>query len=106
MWSLAVEEQYYLLLPIVLRVLPRRLWLPLIVALCAVSLAAYLFLYPRSPGVAFYLLPTRAWEIGIGAAATFVPAFDRAVVARRWVAGAAAVTMVVLCFASLPTLPG
>ena len=32
------------------------------------SLGTYVWLYPHSPGAAFYFLPTRAWEIGIGAA--------------------------------------
>lgn len=66
MWSLAVEEQFYLLLPLALWLLPRgwRGWSAMIVTLA--SLALYLTIYPRSPGAAFYLLPTRAWELGIG----------------------------------------
>lgn len=66
MWSLAVEEQFYLLLPLALRWIPRRLWLTAVLFGTAASLAAYTALYPRSPGLAFYLLPTRAWEIGLG----------------------------------------
>jgi len=65
-WSLAIEEQYYLLLPLTLAVTPRRWWTPAIVAATAVSLVAYVWLYPHSPGATFYLLPTRAWEIGLG----------------------------------------
>ena len=66
MWSLAVEEQFYLLLPLMLWLLPRK-WRAVGVAAVTVgSLALYLVFYPRSPGAAFYLLPTRAWELGIG----------------------------------------
>lgn len=66
MWSLAVEEQFYLLLPLALWLLPRgsRGWAAMIVTLA--SLALYMAMYPRSPGAVFYLLPTRAWELGIG----------------------------------------
>ncbi|MBA4044080.1 MAG: hypothetical protein C0471_06620 [Erythrobacter sp.] len=66
MWSLAVEEQFYLLLPLALWLLPRG-WRGLAtIVVTAVSLALYMAIYPRSPGAAFYLLPTRAWELGIG----------------------------------------
>ena len=67
MWSLAVEEQYYLLLPLALLALPRRMWMAAILVGTFASLAAYAWFYPRSPGATFYLLPTRAWEIGLGA---------------------------------------
>lgn len=74
MWSLAVEEQFYLLLPLALWMLPRR-WRALGVAAATLgSLALYLALYPRSPGAAFYLLPTRAWELGLGVLAAMVAA--------------------------------
>lgn len=66
MWSLAVEEQFYLLLPLLLWMLPRRWRVAGVAAVTLGSLALYLVLYPRSPGAAFYLLPTRAWELGLG----------------------------------------
>ncbi len=68
-WSLAVEEQFYLVFPVLLLSCPRRWWMPAIGMATAASLAAYLTLYAQSPGAAFYLLPTRAWEIGLGVAA-------------------------------------
>jgi peptidoglycan/LPS O-acetylase OafA/YrhL len=73
MWSLAVEEQYYLVLPVVLSVVPQRLWRATIATITLGSLGGYIWLYPHSSGAAFYLLPTRAWEIGIGAIVTFMP---------------------------------
>lgn len=66
MWSLGIEEQFYLLLPLALWLLPRRARGGAVVFVTGLSLAAWLWLYPRSPGAAFYLLPTRAWELGLG----------------------------------------
>ncbi len=69
LWSLAIEEQYYLILPIALMILPRRCWLAMFVVVTLASLAGYGWLYPLSPGASFYLLPMRAWEIGLGSIA-------------------------------------
>jgi peptidoglycan/LPS O-acetylase OafA/YrhL len=78
-WSLGVEEQFYLLTPLFMmfawRQLPRRAgWL--FAAVTALSLAAALALYSRSPTYVFYLLPFRAWELALGAllAIRFIPA--------------------------------
>jgi peptidoglycan/LPS O-acetylase OafA/YrhL len=76
MWSLAVEEQFYLLLPLALWLLPRR-WRPgSVAAVTLASLVLYLLFYPRSPGAAFYLLPTRAWELGLGVLTAMLAARD------------------------------
>jgi peptidoglycan/LPS O-acetylase OafA/YrhL len=77
MWSLAVEEQFYLLLPLTLWLLPRRWRGAGVAAVTLASLALYLVLYPRSPGAVFYLLPTRAWELGLGVLTAMLAA-------RRW----------------------
>jgi peptidoglycan/LPS O-acetylase OafA/YrhL len=69
MWSLAIEEQYYLILPIALTWLPKRCWPAMFVLVTIASLAGYGWLYPLSPGASFYLLPMRAWEIGLGSIA-------------------------------------
>jgi peptidoglycan/LPS O-acetylase OafA/YrhL len=70
-WSLSVEWQFYLLLPVFLTVLwklrPSRGFLALaMVAGLVLSLALCVLLTPSKPGVAFYLLPTRAWEMLAG----------------------------------------
>ncbi len=69
-WSLAVEEQFYLLFPLFLIVLAkcRKLSLTKIIICLAVgSLALSVFGSYSHPSATFYLLPTRAWELMIGA---------------------------------------
>jgi peptidoglycan/LPS O-acetylase OafA/YrhL len=68
-WSLAVEEQYYLLLPAALLLVPRRGWLAGTLLVLAASFALCVVLSYRQPEMAFYLLPTRAWELAIGSLA-------------------------------------
>ncbi|MER8556153.1 acyltransferase [Mesorhizobium sp. M1217] len=68
-WSLAVEEQFYLLWPLALMALMRwlRPWSLIIVAgLCVFSLDIAQRFLPVSQPFVFYMLPTRAWELLIG----------------------------------------
>jgi len=68
-WSLAVEEQFYILYPIaiafVYRFFRRHLWRLLAIGFC-LSLALCIALTPAKPEASFYLLPTRAWELLAG----------------------------------------
>ncbi|HVN43059.1 MAG TPA: acyltransferase, partial [Steroidobacteraceae bacterium] len=68
-WSLSVEEQFYLVFPALLLLAYRHLraqLLPLLLALAITSLALSLWLTKVNHVWAFYLLPTRAWELGVG----------------------------------------
>jgi len=65
LWSLAIEEQLYFLLPMVLLLAPRRLWVPGAVGATALSLAVFLMLAGNER--TFYRFPTRVWELGLGA---------------------------------------
>ena len=69
-WSLAVEEQYYLLFPLALMACwkLRRNWvLALILVAACASLLIAIVGVNRSPVAAFFLLFTRAWELLLGA---------------------------------------
>lgn len=73
-WSLAVEEQYYLFFPIFLMLTWRlgQRWLVfMLAAIAVVSLAAAQWGSANMPAAAFYLLPTRGWELLIGALTAF-----------------------------------
>ena len=70
-WSLSVEEQYYLLLPVFLvlchkRKLGKKSLLLVLWAIFFTSLVACIYLTMINPVWAFYLLPTRAWELLAG----------------------------------------
>jgi peptidoglycan/LPS O-acetylase OafA/YrhL len=68
-WSLAVEEQFYLLFPLLMMWAPARFLPPALCAVLALSFAANIFTLDRNPEAAFYLLHTRAWELMAGALA-------------------------------------
>jgi peptidoglycan/LPS O-acetylase OafA/YrhL len=74
-WSLAVEEQYYLLFPffsyaIIVRQwaspAPRRFALALVALASVVSLGLCAATTAAWREFAFYMLPTRFWELGLG----------------------------------------
>ena len=74
-WSLAVEEQFYLLYPAALYLLWRknRERALLIIGIAAIVSFALSLLGSRNfPTSNFYLLPTRAWELLLGAIAAFL----------------------------------
>lgn len=74
-WSLGVEEQFYLFLPLLLAGwagLGRRLT-PLVATLFALSLALALWGVRADPDAAFYLLPSRAWELLAGSLVALAP---------------------------------
>lgn len=69
-WSLAVEEQFYIVVPLLLVPLigfaPRRFILPCLAAATVASFGLSIVLTEYRAVAAFYLLPARAWELGIG----------------------------------------
>ena len=67
-WSLAVEEQYYILFPVYLHLLMRHSRRPLAINLlvCSASFVACVAATYLNSAYAFYLLPTRAWELLAG----------------------------------------
>lgn len=80
-WSLSVEEQFYILLPIVLMITfalrPKLLkWVVLLLGLS--SLTATLALADRASAI-FYLTPFRIFEFTIGAAVIWLPPLARSI---------------------------
>jgi peptidoglycan/LPS O-acetylase OafA/YrhL len=68
LWSLGIEEQFYLLWPLLLMLLGRRPKI-LVQSLCiivAASLAYSCYATFRSPAAAFYSPISRLWELGAG----------------------------------------
>lgn len=76
-WSLSVEEQFYVVFPLLLILcfwLGRRYVLPMLIAATVASFTLCLWVQSNpnvSPSAAFYLLPTRAWELGIGSLCSY-----------------------------------
>lgn len=69
-WSLGVEEQFYIVFPLYLLLLRglgarARFVITAIVACCSLMLS--IWGTQNGPTAAFYLLPTRAWELLLGA---------------------------------------
>lgn len=87
-WSLSVEEQFYIVLPLFLLLMVRLFrgrgaerWIVAgVLAMMAVSFALSVKGLERYPDAVFYLMPTRAWELLLGALLGLgaVPAIRRA----------------------------
>lgn len=74
-WSLAVEEQFYIVFPVLLLLLWRFGRNPvfyLVVALSVGSLLLSEWGWRHAPEANFFLIPTRAWELGLGAICAFL----------------------------------
>jgi peptidoglycan/LPS O-acetylase OafA/YrhL len=73
-WSLAVEEQYYVIFPVLLILawrFTRRAVVAILVLIAGASLALAQWGFTADPAGAFYLLPSRGWELLVGAFVAF-----------------------------------
>lgn len=69
-WSLAVEEQFYIVFPVLLVLIfrfARSRWSAFIIPIAIVSLGISIWSTRYYPTASFYLAPTRAWELMLGA---------------------------------------
>lgn len=86
-WSLSLEEQYYFILPLALFLLPKKIRLLCLISAALISIIwCFNWLYTSDKEVpflwrlgdtskyewAFYLLPTRAWELLAGSIAAWI----------------------------------
>jgi peptidoglycan/LPS O-acetylase OafA/YrhL len=89
-WSLAVEEQFYLFWPVIVLIAfkagGRKKLFSIIALITALSFIFSLYLTNTSPIWAFYSLPTRAWELGIGALVLAIPSKYRLSTFYPWAA--------------------
>ena len=111
-WSLSVEEQFYLVWPALIVLLTwrggssRRLIVALLIGVVA-SFALSIWLTDTSPARAFYLLPTRVWQLGVGGllALIGVAGTSRRAGALAW-AGLAAVAVAGVALTAEMPYPG
>ncbi|MBN9220733.1 MAG: acyltransferase [Mesorhizobium sp.] len=69
-WSLSVEEQYYIFAPILVFLIYRyaaKRWLTILLPIAIASFALAIMATSLAPTAGFYLLPTRIWELALGA---------------------------------------
>jgi len=113
-WSLGVEEQFYLFLPPLILLLHRfapRATVAVIVILSLLSLALSEHWTGSQPSAAFYLLPGRAWELGVGVLVALVKLRGRVWLSRgaaHWVsiAALAAVIAAIALYTEETRFPG
>ncbi len=69
-WSLGVEEQFYVIFPFIVYAISRvpvKFRVSLLAGMTILSFVFLLFLARLDPISSFYLLPSRAWELSVGA---------------------------------------
>ena len=119
-WSLAVEEQFYLIWPllILLAILVAKAWrrrvrTTLWIGLAIVGVPSFIWsvLYTASdPGRAFFVSTTRMWELAVGAgvalAATLVERIPRTIAMIIGWSGLAAIVASAVAFSAVTSWPG
>ncbi len=86
-WSLAVEEQFYIVWPLFILFLARYGKKVIFAGIAITTLLSLLFsiyLTQVAPIWAFYSLPTRAWELGFGALLLFLPETKKKIRILPW----------------------
>jgi peptidoglycan/LPS O-acetylase OafA/YrhL len=114
-WSLGVEEQFYAVIPLAMVLVARvrrNLILPAILALCILSFVFAWGALGSHPMAAFYLLPARAWELGLGVALAVAELNRKPTPPRAWrapvlsVAGLALLLAPIFLLTAVTAFPG
>ena len=111
-WSLSVEEQYYIVWPILLalawwipgaRRRPRAVFGALVVGIGILSLLHSIHITSKSPGFGYFATTTRAWELAIGGALAIFTGWQRLPTSARVAAGYLGIAAIVLAAVSFDT---
>lgn len=115
-WSLAIEEQYYIVWPLILlavaAVCPRRMfrYSVILVAVLVIGVSLYLsILVTRSDqSIAYFATYTRAWELAIGSLLAFLnwKSRSRPVAAFAGFTGLAMILLSAFMFSASTAFPG
>lgn len=109
-WSLAVEEQYYVLFPLLLFLIwplgqRRVLWTVITLSICSFGLSEWASRHAISAN--FYLAPMRAWELFAGSISAFVIHRHGIHSSDQFAAlGLAAITAAIFLYDSTTPFPG
>lgn len=110
-WSLSVEEQFYLVWPLLILGAVglarggRRAIAAVLVTVTAASLAYSVFVTAHNPQAAYFFTPARAWEFGAGGLLALVPVVRRPRALACW-AGIAGIFVSALVYSSETPFPG
>jgi peptidoglycan/LPS O-acetylase OafA/YrhL len=89
-WSLAVEEQFYVIFPLIIMLFWRfgkGVLISLISVIALMSLGIAEWGWREFPDANFYLIPSRAWELMLGSLSAFYLYYyaDHLTVLNRWI---------------------
>jgi len=110
-WSLSVEEQFYVFMPIAVYLTHRFLrarWLLAFVPVLLASFALSAFATYTAPTANFFVLPTRAWELLLGALLVFahLPAARGRIAEALALCGAALIAFAIVAYSDATPFPG
>lgn len=111
-WSLSVEEQYYLLFPVLFAFLFRfkeRFLLISFFVLAALSLIFAEYFLAQRPSTAFFLMPGRLWQLLLGASIAVLMAQGKLAVRRSEFGSSMGLLLVlfsIFCFSANTPSPG
>ena len=110
-WSLSVEEQFYVFMPIAVYLTHRFLrarWLLAFVPVLLASFALSAFATYTAPTANFFVLPTRAWELLLGALLVFahLPAARGRIAEALALCGAALIAFAIVAYSDETPFPG